>query len=1003
MPVRRAQLQPPPEVIPSATIAPEDWPAAIADADGAQLIVAGPGTGKTEFVVRRAAHLVNVAGVPGPALLALSFSRRSAGELRDRIELATGGVAVTSGTFHAFSQRLLETYGAQVFGWDTVPRLLTGPEQVALIRGLLDDEDRTSWSVAFRGILSSSTFAEEVTDFLLRVFERGVTSAELSTMAAGRDDWRGLADFLETYRDHLRSEHLLDYGTLQLAALDVLSRPELAVEIGQHYRYVLVDEYQDTTPTQALMVELLSARTGNVTAAADPYQSIYGFRGTDVNNVAEFEDRFAGLTPRRLILAQSFRVPAEILTGAERITAGTPLPGGAGPIIPAPHRGAVDVLVFDQHSEEADWIAEEVQRLRLEEGLAYRSIAVLVRSTRRFLPQLIRSLDRRGIPHDQPGKRLVDHPAVTVVFDLARLAVANSADATVLEVIEGERAASRLLLGPLLGLPLSQQRALVRRHHTAGTPWPTLLASIDETELATLVADAAWCRQEPAAAGLWTIWTQVPGLEKFAHGERWADHRAALASLSQVFERLFERTPGVSLLDYIRLSEEEDFQATPLLASASASASADGDRLTVTTMHQAKGLEFEAVFIADASEGVLPDLRRQRSLLQPEFLAGVAHDRSEKIREEMRLAYTAMTRARSRVVWSATRAGVDELQQRPSRFLLAVAAIPEAELTPPPTVDRPPITALEAERMLRRRLVDPTSRESERLAALAVLVQRPNSQVRDAAAFAGTRRRGSDRGILGDHFSLSPSQGSRYEQCPRRYALERRVGIDTEAGPYAAFGTIIHAALEDAERAAMQDGRRRSTFDEALAIADRLIDETDFGGQAFQEAWKRWAAELLERLYDEWPHPAAEPVLLEHPLDLAIGGIPWHGKADRIEREGDMLRIVDYKTSRSRATVKEAADSIQLGYYLLAARHDETVRAHGIPAEAEFWYPGSTTKSMTVEFDPDRIDDLADHLASITESIANEHWEPIVSDQCDRCAVRLVCPEWPEGREAFVR
>jgi len=305
--------------------------------------------------------------------------------------------------------------------------------------------------------------------------------------------------------------------------------------------------------------------------------------------------------------------------------------------------------------------------------------------------------------------------------------------------------------------------------------------------------------------------------------------------------------------------------------------------------------------------------------------------------------------------------------------------------------------------MLRQTLVDPAQRDSARLAALTVLADRPNPRMRAATSFAGTRRRGEDRGILGDEFSLSPSQGSRYEQCPRRYALERRAGIDTEAGPYAAFGTIIHAALEDAERDALAGGHQRSTFPEALAIATRLIDETDFGGKAFQDAWKRWAAQLLERLYAEWPHPAAEPVLLEHPLDLVIAGVPWHGKADRIEREGDLLRIVDYKTSRSRATAKEAADSIQLGYYLLAARADETVKAMGIPAEAEFWYPGATTKSMTVAFDPDRLDELADHLGTLTMAIADERWEPVVSDQCDRCAVRLVCPEWPEGREAYVR
>ena len=981
---------------------PAQWeaepPAAIADTDGAQMVVAGPGTGKTEFIVRRAAHLVNHLGVPGPAVIALSFSRRSAAGLRDRIEAETGGVAITSGTFHAFSQRILEAHAGVTFGWDTMPRLLTGPEQVGLVQTLLQQEDRADWSVAYRGILGTFTFAEEVTDFLLRCFERGISRDRLSELATGRQDWRGLDGFLNRYRQHLRTEHLMDYGTLQLAAVEAIQSPALADRLADEYQYVLVDEYQDTTPTQARFVAALAKGTGNVTVAADPYQSIYGFRGTDLRNVEDFEKQFEGLDPRRWQLTQSFRVPAAILQAAERITGTSQLIRAAGPIEPAPHAGRVDAHIFDQRSQESDWIADEIQRLHIEEGYPYRSIGVLVRSTRRFLPELIRSLDRRGIPHDQPGKRLVDHPAVTIVFDLARLARACQDDATVLEAIEGQRAAARLLLGPLLNLPLSQQRDVVRRHRAAGTPWSELIRDLGEDPMAALLEDDAWCSAQSAAAGLWTAWTQVGPLQTFATGEEWRHHRAALASLSQVLDRIAERTPGVTLVDYMRLSEQEDFQATPLLAAAPS----DEDRLTVTTMHQAKGLEFEAVFIADASEGVVPDLRRQRSLLQPEHLSDTPPDQSEKIREEMRLAYTAMTRARSRVVWTATRAGVDELEQRPSRFLTAVADAPEAELGPPVKVDRPPLTPLEAEALLRRTLVDPAETASRRLAALAVLRQRPNDRMRPAVDFVGARRRGPDNGVLGDRFSLSPSQASRYELCPRRYVLERRVGIDTEAGPYAGFGTAIHSALEEAERAAMADGRPRSSQDEAVELANHFIDQTDLGGGAFQDSWKRRAVELFDRLYAEWPRPDAEPVLLEHDLALDIDGVAWHGKADRIEREGDLLRIVDYKTSGSRATEKEAASSLQLGFYLLAAKQDETVRERGIPAEAEFWYPLSDRKSMAVAFDPDNLEDLADKLEDITGAIRAEDWRTVVSKECDRCAVKLVCPEWPEGREAYV-
>ncbi len=980
-------------------IQPGNWDAAIADVEGPQLIVAGPGTGKTEFLVRRAVHLIEDREIPPAGLLVLTFSRRAAADLRRRIEarVSRSTTGIPASTFHSFAHRLLELHAPAVFGWPSMPAILTGPEQVAMVAELLATDDPRRWPLPFRAMLTTRTFAEEVTDFILRSRERLLTPEALEVLAAERDDWRALPDFLRRYDQRIGALHRIDYGGLQQQAMRLLQDLTVRAQVAEQYRYVIVDEYQDTTVAQAALLDGLTAIRRNLTVAADPYQSVYSFRGAELGNVAAFPNQFcdlAGAPARRRVLDTSFRVPAEILTAAERLTAGD-LPGAAGPVVPAPHRGRVDVFVFDQSSHEADWIGEEVHRLHLEEQVPLDAIAVLVRTKRRILPELSRALERRGIPHDKPDSRLVDHPGVRLVFDIVALA---SGDGEV-----ADPAALRLLLGPLFAVTISQQRELVRRRQRSKAPWAEMFATSvpGGRPLAALLADPEWINR-PAADAFWHVWTSLPQFGDLVAREDGHEYRRAWSAFAQALNRLAERDPAMSLLTYVALADADDFEATPMLAYTAE----HGPRLTLTTLHQAKGLEFDFVFIADATEGVFPDLRRRRSILQVDRLSEtpVEAARREQLHEEMRLAYTAMTRARRRVVWTATEAGLDQDDSRPSRFLAAVAGTDDWSQLRPPGGATAPVSIADAEALLRATVANPGLPAADRLAAAAVLVSRPHPGLRDPLTFALMRRPGASSGVIGGRLRMSPSQAEAYEQCPRRYVLERRLRIGSDPSVYMAFGSLIHEVLEAAEKEAA--GRdERSTLDEALAILDARFGDYDFGPGAWRDGWRRRAERCLRTLYEHWPRPADRAVLLEHPLSMEIGGIEWHGIADRIETAGaGRLRIVDYKTGTTTPTQAEAAVSLQLGFYLLAARADPAVTEHGDPAEAEYWYPmKSRAPERPIRFDPDRVVEVEDRLADTAAALASEDWTPRPNLRCDSCRVRLLCPAWPEGREAFVR
>lgn len=270
---------------------PRDWEEATCPVERAQVIVGGPGTGKTEFLVRRALALVSD-GVSPDQILFLSFSRRGAADLQRRFEAGLGGShgGVRSSTFHAFAHGVLEFHGDAI-GWNTMPSLLTSTEQVAIVRELLSKEDEKAWSPAYRTLLKTNTFAREVADFSLRADELLLTPADISQRQ--RDEWKGLDGFLDRYRAHLNEISRIDYGGLQASATRLLLRTGAGQTVASGAPYVLVDEYQDTTRAQSEMLVALHTHGSRVTAAGDPYQSIFSFRGTDINNISDFPSQFA--------------------------------------------------------------------------------------------------------------------------------------------------------------------------------------------------------------------------------------------------------------------------------------------------------------------------------------------------------------------------------------------------------------------------------------------------------------------------------------------------------------------------------------------------------------------------------------------------------------------------------------------------------------------------------------------------------------------------------------
>ncbi|MFI1537284.1 ATP-dependent helicase [Streptomyces anandii] len=408
---------------------------------GPLLVLAGPGTGKTTTLVESVAARIARGGDP-ERVLVLTFSRKAAVELRDRMALRTGAArAPRATTFHSFCYALVRAH--QDSGLFVEPlRLLSGPEQDVTVRELLAgqlDLERLGlahvrWPDELRACLTTRGFADEVRAVLARSRELGLGPDSLAAFARriGRPDWQAAAAFLAEYLDVLDLQGVLDYAELVHRAVLLARRPEVAARLAAQYDAVYVDEYQDTDPAQVRLLRALAGDGRTLLAFGDPDQSIYAFRGADVNGILRFPQTF----PR----ADGRPAPVEVLRTSRRSGAGllaaTRLLARRMPLTRLPadkvraHReltaqregGRVEVCTYPTPGTEVDNIADILRRAHLEDGVPWSEMAVLVRAGARTIPPLRRALTAAGVPLDVDGDDLPlrHEPAVAPLLTALR-------------------------------------------------------------------------------------------------------------------------------------------------------------------------------------------------------------------------------------------------------------------------------------------------------------------------------------------------------------------------------------------------------------------------------------------------------------------------------------------------------------------------------------------------------------------------------------------------------
>ncbi len=618
---------------------------AVLATEGPVLVLAGAGSGKTRVITYRIAHLIEQ-GTPPGAILAVTFTNKAADQMRERVDgllASTGSVAadVWISTFHSFCARLLRREGSRL-GLKRDFAIFDEDDQIAAVKLALRQLGLDEKSYTPRSILERISFAKN----------RGLGAEALAADEHG-ERGRAAAKVFEGYQAVLKQAGALDFDDLLVRAVELLhDHSEARAQWQARFRYLHVDEYQDTNPMQYEVLRQLAGSSGNVCVVGDEDQSIYSWRGADVSHILRFAEDFPGATVVRL--EENYRSIQNILDAAGAVVAhnkrrlGKTLRAtrGAGPLLrfyEAPDAGG-----------EAEWVAAEIDRLLLEETSTHAAVLYRTNAISRSFEDVLR---RKAIRYKLVGG-FSFYQRAEVKDALAYLRLLRNPDDDI--------ALLRVINTPPRGIGKTTVEAL---RAAAGKASSSLWAAI---------VPALAARSSGASAPLRDFHGLIEALRKDASSLAPAELLSAILDRTGYLDQLEQQDTvedsarAENLHELVNALAEatesgetfQDFLDRAALVS-DADQYDEASRVTLMTLHSAKGLEFEHVFLAGLEEGLFPHAR--------------ALHRPEDIEEERRLCYVGMTRAKdtltlTRAVYRRSYGSDLEQSPMPSRFLMEIPA-----------------------------------------------------------------------------------------------------------------------------------------------------------------------------------------------------------------------------------------------------------------------------------------------------------------------------------------
>ncbi|MEK7496334.1 MAG: ATP-dependent DNA helicase [Patescibacteria group bacterium] len=973
---------------------------AVTHTAGPLLIVAGAGTGKTTVITRRIAWLIEQGLASHDEILALTFTDKAAGEMEERVDrlLPLGYVNLWVSTFHAFAERVLKDWALEI-GLPNDFKLITPTEQWLLVKQNLDKFDLDY----YRPLGNPTKFVHALLRHFSRAKDEDVWPEDYLKLAEGKvlDTGRGeylkknskksrsqkvkksegvleasledeteagrlleIAKAYHTYQKLLLDKGALDFGDLINYTLKLFrTRPKVLNQYRRQFKYLLVDEFQDTNYAQYELVKMLAAPQNNITVVGDDDQSVYKFRGASISNILEFKQDYPKAA--QIILTQNYRSTQNILDLSYKFIQ-----------LNNPYRlevklkddehkiskqlssdskltGEVDLSVFPNMHQEASGVIKKIIELKNKDKSAtWNDFAILARanaSAETFLQELKKS----GIPYEYvASKGLYQEDIILDIVAYLKL----------LDNYHESQAVYRVLTTPYLALPNNDLSTLL---YFANRKAMSLYEALREapviplsevgqkqaTKIISLIEQHSSFAREHTVAEVYLKVVREIGLTDWLTKQaddyvtvKQASYLNAFYRKIQEFELASREKKLNNWLEIFALELEAGEEGV-----MPSSAEEGPEMVKVITVHSAKGLEFKYVFIVHLVDRRFPSTERREAIELPtELTKEILPEGDVHLQEERRLFYVAMTRAKYGLYFSYAEDYFGKQQRKPSRFLYELGLVKD---------------------------------ETSRVKSASVS---PSQEV-------ATVKPTSVNYKIPESFSFSSI--SSYLKCPLEYKYRYLLKIPAPGNAYLSFGSSMHKTLElfmklwQGKLASRQLGLfgeaklsgqiELPTFKELLKFYDDSWIDDWYESKTQRAEYKERGKEQLKNFYDKFKADNPQPKYLEQFFKLRFGDYKFSGKIDRMDVGISGLTIIDYKTSEKPPKTFAKVDKDQLLIYQLAAQEFFREKVAG----CKYYYLHPNTFSDLFLGTPEELEDLrARYLAvikDIVESVKTDNFATI--------------------------
>jgi DNA helicase-2/ATP-dependent DNA helicase PcrA len=953
--------------------------------DGPLLIIAGAGTGKTTVVTERIKHLITSGRAKPAEILALTFTEKAAREMEERVDLVMpyGYTEMWISTFHKFCDRVLRAEAIHI-GLNPAYRLMTDADATMLLRKHLFSFDLEY----FRPLGNPTKFIGGMIQHFSRLKDEDVSPAQylayvkkLKTQKSKpkteedkleRQKLEELAGAYKKYEELKVKEGVMDFADLIANTLTLFrTRKNILEQYRSVFRYILVDEFQDTNIAQNELVVLLTGKKQNITAVADDDQSIYKFRGAAVSNVLSFRKHFP--KAHVVVLTKNYRSKQEILDASyqliqhnnpDRLEVKEKVDKKL--VAQREGKGVWPTLIYtDRVENEADEVAKEIKRLSIRDKRKWKDFAILVRANNHAEP-FVRALMRHDIPFQFLGPgQLFRQPEVKdliaylqilqnfednvafyrvlsmVYFDLSArdiTAIAifakkqNMSVFEACEVVTGKRPLD--VTGPFLAdktkSTVEKIVDMIHRHLTLVTK-----ESAGQI-LYYFLADTGMMKS--------ILEFQAPIDEKRAN------NISKFFSKLKTYETDHEDAGIPAVLDWILLSME--LGESPL---ANDMDWIHNDAVNILTVHSAKGLEFPVVFLVNLVSQRFPTSERREQIPIPEALIKEELPEGDyHLEEERRLFYVGMTRARDLLyLTGANYYGEGKREKKLSPFVMEVVG--EETIGPAATP----------------------------AAQMSLLDWKKDASASSALAPAK---------ITVNY--LSYSQIETFRTCPLHYRLRYILNIPTPPSASLSFGTSIHAALREFYQ--LKGQGKKVTRDLLLQLLSKLWLREGYESREYEKKMRSRGEKYLSDYFAREFDPKVKTIALEQPFTVPIASdgrsLKIGGKIDRVDvRPDGKVEIIDYKTGRM-PSKREIDTNLQLSMYAIAASQIPTIpfgqKTENILLSLYFF---DTNTRITTTRTAAQLENEKANIIDIAHQIETSDFRCSGSVLCAKCEYSMFC------------